>query len=432
MTSHQRKHGGGDAPMDRPVGGGRRFARKTARWAGVTGLAGLVVAGAAYLAAQQGADLAVSRDRLTIATAREGAVADAVAFAGRAQPMGLIRLDAIEGGRVARLHVRPGETVVRGQKIVSLENAERSLAFGTRISQIQSDLGALAAQRSQLRQSRLADRKSVLQARFDLQRARGVLARREILLGKGIIGEAHVAPQREEVAFYEAILKEAEAIEAQNDAASAEQAAAIEAQARLLNDNLAAAQRQLEAFTVTAPADGVVMGLQATLGAAIDAGAPIAEIDPRQGLVIEATLDEFYASRVGPGVKAYAEIGGVAHELTLTQASPDIRDGSFRVELAFAQAQPDGLRAGESVQGRLLLEEAGPAVTIPNGPFMARSNGRYVFVLSADGDAALRREVRAGARTPENVAILDGLSVGEQVIVSEYDSFADAATIRLR
>jgi HlyD family secretion protein len=46
-----------------------------------------------------------------------------------------------------------------------------------------------------------------------------------------------------------------------------------------------------------------------------------------------------------------------------------------------------------------------------------------VFIVSADGKSALRRNVRLGRRNPDHVEVLDGLRPGERVIVSGYEAY---------
>jgi HlyD family secretion protein len=55
-----------------------------------------------------------------------------------------------------------------------------------------------------------------------------------------------------------------------------------------------------------------------------------------------------------------------------------------------------------------------------------------VFVLAPTGSEAGRRNVRLGRHTPEQVEVLSGLSPGERVITSSYESLRTYARIRIR
>jgi HlyD family secretion protein len=417
--------------MDRPLARHMRLWRKSASLIGLAGIAGGLAGAVLYLAFQQSADLIVGAETVTIAMAKTGRVAEVASFAGRAAPKDLVHVAATEGGRIAELFVETGELVAAGQPILRLKNAERELTISTRVAQLRGEINGLRGQEIQIGQSLMTDRKAVLEARYNHHRAREQLSRRLILLDKGLMTEAHVAPQRDEVAFYASLIEEAEQTEAANEVLRKDQLASIRQQMEANLRTLAMAEAQAQDFTVSAPLSGMVIGLSGVTGGSISAGDQIAEIDPRTGVMVEARLDEFYASRVAAGQKGTATLASVLYDLTVARVSPDVTDGTFRIELAFDTSPPAGLRAGETVQGRVMLASDIPAVTIPNGPFMESANGRFVFVVAPDGRSAGRRAIKTGARSPEDVAVLEGLSAGERVIVSDYESFAEAQTIEI-
>jgi multidrug efflux pump subunit AcrA (membrane-fusion protein) len=51
--------------------------------------------------------------------------------------------------------------------------------------------------------------------------------------------------------------------------------------------------------------------------------------------------------------------------------------------------------------------------------------------MTADGTAAERRRIKIGRRTVEQLEILGGLAVGEQVITSDYTSVEKAERVLL-
>jgi HlyD family secretion protein len=55
-----------------------------------------------------------------------------------------------------------------------------------------------------------------------------------------------------------------------------------------------------------------------------------------------------------------------------------------------------------------------------------------VFALASTGNEAERRNVRLGRHTPEQVEVLSGLSPGERVITSSYESLRGYDRIRIR
>ena len=101
-----------------------------------------------------------------------------------------------------------------------------------------------------------------------------------------------------------------------------------------------------------------------------------------------------------------------------------MNNGQFQVDLRFDE-QPEGLRRGQTLQIKLTLGDNSDARLIPNGSFYQETGGSWVFVVSADGTEALRRNVRLGRRNTDYIEVLDGLEPGERVVTSPYTNYVD-------
>jgi HlyD family secretion protein len=88
-------------------------------------------------------------------------------------------------------------------------------------------------------------------------------------------------------------------------------------------------------------------------------------------------------------------------------------------------------RRGETVQLRLDIGGERKGLVVANGPFYDDTGGQWVFVLPRGGDVAHRRRVELGRRNLEQVEVLGGLSPGERIIVSSYESFKNIDRITL-
>jgi HlyD family secretion protein len=111
--------------------------------------------------------------------------------------------------------------------------------------------------------------------------------------------------------------------------------------------------------------------------------------------------------------------------MRVSKIYPQVRNGVFEIDLAFIGAEPANLQRGQTVQIRLVLGDPSPALLIRDGAFYNDTGGNWVFVVSADGGSAERRNVRLGRRNTEFVEVLDGLQPGERVITSPYTGFVE-------
>src|SRR5690606_27527512 len=109
--------------------------------------------------------------------------------------------------------------------------------------------------------------------------------------------------------------------------------------------------------------------------------------------------------------------------------SPEVIGNQVPVRVAFEGAQPEGLRQNQRVSARVIFEELPDVLTVSRGPFVDSGGGRYAYVL--DGDAAVRTPIQLGATSVSQVEVLDGLAVGDRVVVGGSDHFEDAETARV-
>ena len=390
----------------------------------------LLLVGFFALNRYRSADIEVRRSEIEISTAATRRITEAARFIGSVVPKDLSEVPAPESGRVVEVFVRSGDRVSIGQPLLQISNPERELAISDRMSRIRSDIMAAMNRRGEMAGARFDDSRIILEAERDRNEAAEELRKRETLLTSNVVNEANVQPYRRRLEFAEKVLRQAQASTTAGQSFRNEQLRSMDAQVAALQADYAAASRQKDAFTIRAPASGIVLGLDIATGQALNIGDRIAGIDPRHGFRIVAKLDEFYADDVKEGMDAKLSSSARSLPMKVAHVSPDIREGSFRVELEFV-GKPRSLRPGETLQGSIDFPVAGKFVSVPIGPYLEQTGGNWLFVLSPDGKAAERRAVRSGVRSASHIAILSGVRAGESVITSTYRSWADVDSIRM-
>ena len=95
-------------------------------------------------------------------------------------------------------------------------------------------------------------------------------------------------------------------------------------------------------------------------------------------------------------------------QLAVAKIYPQVNNGQFEVDMTFAE-QPGNLRRGQTLQLKLTLGDNSDAILIPNGSFYQETGGNWIFVVSADGTEAVKRNVRLGRRNTDFIEVLDGL-----------------------
>jgi len=199
-------------------------------------------------------------------------------------------------------------------------------------------------------------------------------------------------------------------------------------------EKLAEAERNLEAFVVTAPQAGIVVyykdmfrDRKLDVGDVIDAGDPAMTIQDLTRMRVRCTLDQADRHRVREGLAVEVRLdahpdtvfNGVVEEISAFAESPgqgwwrrsDVR--IFELVAPLQSSDPNLVKPGLTARADILLrDEQGPmlprrALTYQDGHFWAER---------ADGE---RVEVELTARNAEHALIASGLEVGDIVVVSE-------------
>lgn len=188
----------------------------------------------------------------------------------------------------------------------------------------------------------------------------------------------------------------------------------------------------LDDLVVRAPVAGRLTAMDLKVGQTLERDGRVAVITPGTGYKVSAAVDEYYLGRVQVGQVADMDIGDGTWPLRVTRVYPQVTDGTFAVDLAFAGSEPPGLLPGQTLAGKLTLGADRTATILPAGAFLEVTGGDWVFVLAKDGHSARRRRIKIGRRSAEQVEVLSGLAPGERVIVSDYAGLGRIDRIDLR
>jgi multidrug efflux pump subunit AcrA (membrane-fusion protein) len=170
-----------------------------------------------------------------------------------------------------------------------------------------------------------------------------------------------------------------------------------------------------------------------TVGSPVSTGTTLATIVDVSTLALAADVDETDVFLVKPGVTAAAELDAVpGAQYPATVASVGLsptqsaRGGvSYRARLTLTTGtMPDGSRAptprpGMSAVADLHVRTARDAISVPATAIVRTGDRDAVWVVE-DGRAR-RRTVTVGTEGEDQVAVTEGLRVGEQVVVRGAD-----------
>lgn len=360
---------------------------------------------------------------VTIATVTADTFHDFVPLHGAITPKDTIALDAQQGGQVAKLLVQAGDSVVQGQPMIVFRNDQLQLDVLNGEGRLAESITQLQTQENQLEATRAANAEAVANTRYQIATLQHTADRYDPLLKAEAIDAKTVEQVHDQLDYYRRLLPIQMDTAERHEDLRRKQLPGLQAEEASLQESLKATHSELDALIEKAPVSGRVTQLDLKIGENRNRGEPLAEIVPPTGFKIAAQIDEYYLGRVRAGQQAQVEVNGTDYPLHVARVYPQVKSGTFNIDLSFDRQMPEGLSPGATADGKLTLGGDSRAMILPAGAFLEASGGDYVFVLDGDGRTAHRRRVKLGRRNSEQVEVIEGLKPGERAITSDYSTY---------
>jgi HlyD family secretion protein len=390
-------------------------------------LAALLLAFIIYLIVRpNNKTLRVDKDTITVSSAVKGEFNDYIRISGRVQPMTTIQLSPQEGGIVEQILIEEGSPVKAGDAILILNNDNLDLQILNSEAELAEKENILRNTQIQMEQQKLDVRQNELEYGTQVDRLKRAYEQQKALYEDKLIAKEDYLKAEED---YRLAQQKYELIRERSKQDSLYRGTQIDRMEESLENmllNMSMIRKRKGNLIVKAPIDGELGLLDVVLGQSIAAGTKIGQINSVGTYKVEAQIDEHYIDRVVDGLEATFERQGDTYSTIIRKVYPEVRDGKFKADFKFDGEQPDNIRSGQTYYLNLQLGQPEEAVIIPRGTFYQKTGGKWIYVVSKDGNKAVKREIRIGRQNPQYYEVLEGLEPGEQVITSGYDTYGDS------
>lgn len=373
-------------------------------------------------------------DKATIWTddVKRGPMIRDVRGIGTLVPIDIRWIPARTDSRVDRIVLRPGAIVKPGSIILELSDPilqRETLDAEYQLKAAQADLQSLKVQIN----SELLNQKSfTANVRSDYEQAKLHYEVDEKLRTEGIGAEvtAKLSKVKAEQLAIRLKLEEDRTKNAEDSAAARLQAqqSRIDQQHALYDLK----RSELESLHVRAGIDGVLQLLPVDVGQHVTPSTNLARVaDPRH-LKAEIKIPETQAKDITVGQLATVDTRNGIVKGHVSRIDPSVQNGTVTVDVLFTEPLPIGARPDLSVDGTIELENLKDVLYVGR-PVRGQSDSTIgLFKLVDDGSEAVRVNVRLGKTSVNTVEILQGLKLGDKVILSDMSSVDTSDRIRLR
>jgi len=373
----------------------------------------------------QGSRLRVDSERLTISPVERGEFREFIPVTGEVVPIRTVFLDAAEGGRVETVYVEDGRSVKESDKLLKLVNTNLLLDIMYREAELFQQSNNLRNTELALEQNRLTMRDQILEIELEIRKKKRKFERLEVLSREGLISREDYEEARDDYEFYRQKLELTLDAQKQETNYRENQVGQLTASLERMEANLQVAKKNLEDLVIKAPVSGYLTSLNAEIGESKVRGETLGKIDVLDGFKLRLMVDEHYIPRLEKGQVGVFGYSDQEFELEIQKISSEVLDNKCEVEMEFMGAEPGGIRRGQTLHGRLQLSDLSEGILLEKGGFFQDTGGRWVFVVTPSGGAAVRRQIRLGLENPHHFQVLEGLVPGERVITSSYSAFGD-------
>ena len=365
----------------------------------------------------------VEKDKLIIETVTEGQFNDYITVPGTVEPISTIFLDAQEGGRVEEILIEEGSMVKKGDIILRLSNPDLYLNILDSEAQLAEKENFLRNTQVTMEQERIAIKRELISLKFDIERKERTYRQNAELIKDSLISKEDFIRSKEDLDMAISSQELFTERQKQDSIFRSVQVETIKANLDNMRKNLALVRQRVENLNVRATVDGQLGLLVPEIGQSISRGANMGQINVLTSYKVTAQIDEHYIDRVRTQLNATLERQGHTFNLVVKRVYPEVRNGTFEIDMIFADSMPDNIRTGQTYYTSLQLGQPKISVLVPIGGFFQETGGQWIFVLDPSESFATKRNISIGRKNPKYYEVLDGLTPGEKVIVSGYETF---------
>ena len=198
---------------------------------------------------------------------------------------------------------------------------------------------------------------------------------------------------------------------------------------------LGLAERALRDASVRAPFPGLIARRYVSQGEFVSPGQKLFDLVALDPIEIEFRLAEVDSGRVAIGSEIDVRVAPFPDEVfraSVSFVSPRIDAATRTLRVKGVLANPDGrLRPGLFASVDLGVSDRSGVAMIPEDAMLQRADGSVAFRL-LDGSRVQRRVLTTGLFQDGYVEVVEGLEIGDLVVVRGHASLVDGAVVALR
>jgi HlyD family secretion protein len=350
---------------------------------------------------------------------------------GTLAPEEILFIPATTDGRVEKRLIQQGDPVKADTIIFVLSNPELQNSMVDAEFQLKTAQATYTDTQMTLEKQGLDQKATAATVNSDYKQAKLTADRDKELAKEGLIPDLNQKlseVKAEELAMRSKLEQERLAFQKQQVQA---QLAAQNAKIDQLRAMFQLKKSQVEALKVRAGIDGILTELLVQQGQRVAIGTALAKATQPWRLKAELKIAETQAKDILIGQDAQIDTRNGIIPGKVSRIDPAVINGTRTVDVRLVGALPTGAVPDLSVDGTIELENLSDVVYVGRPVFGQPNSTITLFKIDPDGKGANRATVKLGRSSVNTIEVVDGLKVGDRVILSDMSAMDGHDRIRL-
>lgn len=180
-------------------------------------------------------------------------------------------------------------------------------------------------------------------------------------------------------------------------------------------------KRKLNETQVRSTGDGVITWINEDIGKTVAEGEPLVRIANLNRFEVEATTADRNSKDLLVGLPVEVRINKVKMMGTISRILPEIVNNTIKFYIALDEDNHESLRPSLRTEVFVIKDEKENVVRAKRGNALTGPSSQYVYKV--EGSTAIKTRITKGLVSSDYFEIIDGLSVGDKLIISETEEY---------
>ena len=198
----------------------------------------------------------------------------------------------------------------------------------------------------------------------------------------------------------------------------------------IADKSLSETRRTLDGANIRSTRKATLTYISSEIGSIIGAGSKVAVVSDLTHFKVDGEIADTYSDRVVTGGRVLVKIGKERLFGTINTVTPLSQNGVVTFTVVMDNPSHPKLRSGLKVEVFVITSIKEDVLRLRNGSYYTGA-GKYTLFIYKDAHTLVPRQVQLGECNYDYVEVLDGLSEGDSVVVSDMQKFKGKEKIRI-